>query len=371
MTKVLMAMSGGVDSTVSALLLREKGYDLVGLTMRLYPPTPQKWIGENGEVKLPLAELTEDEQSAMAMAKSLGIDFHLIDLSLTFEEKVIRPFIETYEKGGTPNPCVFCNKHIKFGALFSYARSYGCDFVSTGHYASVERVQGTYQLKRGKDRSKDQSYMLFQMGQKELSKVLFPLGELYKEEVRTIAEKAGLASWNRPDSEDICFIPNGNYVDFCQRHERKKYGPGKLVDRTGEFLGEGKNPIAYTIGQRRGLGLARPEPTYVLDKDMEKGAVIVGKEEDLFFQQISCSNWNWMSGKCPQDPLYGQVKIRYLAKEAPCVMESLSAYPDRDKVVIRFDKPQRAPAPGQSAVAYDGDLVLGGGTICKVLDKEE
>ena len=371
MTKVLIAMSGGVDSTVAAYLLKEKGFDLVGLTMRLYPPTPEKFIGENGELDIHRIDLTQDEESARDMAQSLGIDFHLVDLSAHFEEKVIRPFIKTYEKGWTPNPCVFCNKYLKFGALFSYAKIYGLDFVSTGHYASVESVQGTYQLKRGRDQSKDQSYMLFQMGQEELSKVLFPLGGFYKEEVRTIAEKAGLASWNRPDSEDICFIPDGNYVEFCQNHDHKIYPPGTLVNRRGEVLGKGKSPMAYTIGQRRGLGLALPRPAYVLDKNMERGEVIVGDEEELFFQEIFCPDWNWMSGKRPEGLCRAQVKIRYLAKEAPCLIKSLSSSSGPDQVLIRFDRPQRAPAPGQSAVAYDGDLVLGGGTITKIFDPED
>lgn len=376
MTKVLMAMSGGVDSTVAAYLLKKKGYEVLGLTMRLYPPSPKKIVGKNGELDINKIELTEEEKLAKDMARNLGIEFHLIDLSDRFEDKVIQPFIRSYERGRTPNPCVFCNKHLKFGALFSYAKLYGCDFIATGHYASVEKEQGKYILKRGQDRSKDQSYMLFQMTQEELSKVIFPLGDFSKEEVRSLAEEAGLKVWNRPDSEDICFIPEGDYIKFLESFQGKKYGPGKLVDENGKVLGKGKSPIAYTIGQRRGLGLAMPYPVYVLDKNMDSEEIVVGKEDRLFFKEIFCPDWNWMSGQRPEEAVDAQVKIRYLAREAPCTISSLGPRPDSkepslDQVKITFDQPQRAPAPGQSAVAYDGDLVLGGGTIDKILDKEE
>ena len=349
---VLVAMSGGVDSSVCGLLLREAGYDCRGVMMRLFSP-------EDILSNAPCADKNA-EADAARVAVALGFPFSVHDFSGEFRREVIEYFIRTYEAGGTPNPCVQCNKTMKFGKLIELALAQNCDKIATGHYARIVKdANGRSLLICAADRPKDQTYVLWQLSQEQLSRTLLPLGELTKAEVRAIAEAHGLCNANRKDSQDICFIPDGDYAAFIEHVTHKKPVPGNFVDLDGRVLGKHQGAIRYTVGQRKGLGIALGAPAYVCSKDMKMNTVTLGKNEDLFRDTLTAHEINLIATDKLTAPIRAEAKIRYSAQPAPCTVEQT----ENDTLVVRFDTPQRAITGGQSLVLYDGDTVIGGGII--------
>jgi tRNA-specific 2-thiouridylase len=345
----MVAMSGGVDSSVAALLLQEAGYDCMGAMMRLFSPD-----------ELMITAPVEDPRDAKKIAALLGISFHVYDCAEAFRRHVIDYFIQTYQNGGMPNPCVVCNRTMKFGHLLELARTEGCERIATGHYARIERnEQGRYLLRVATDSSKDQSYVLWQLTQDQLAHTLFPLGELKKSEIRELAASNGFLNAERRDSQDICFIPDGDYVGFIERNSDLQPSVGNFVDCNGNILGQHLGHLRYTVGQRKGLGIAFGVPTYVCAKDAASNTVTLGSNEDLFRRELTAHSINLISCERLEAPTRVLAKVRYKAAPAPAVVEQL----DDDRIVVRFDEPQRAICPGQSVVLYDGEYVLGGGVI--------
>ena len=350
--KVLAAMSGGVDSSAAALLLQEQGFEVVGATVKMFgnkdigiqePDTPKKDIVDAQEV-----------------AAKLQIEHHVLDFSSCFKRCVIDHFVDEYRRGRTPNPCVDCNKHIKFGILFDEALKLGCDYLATGHYARVlyNESRSRWLLARADDANKDQSYMLFNLTQEQLSHILFPLANLSKDAIRAKAESKGLVVANKPDSQDICFVPDGDYAKVINRLGIKSR-PGKFVHINGEVLGTHRGQIHYTIGQRKGLGLAYAYPLYVIRKDIGRNQVILGPNEALFQQDLWARDVNFIAIEALTQPLKVTAKTRYRQKDVPATIE-----PAADgRVHVIFDEPQRAITPGQAVVFYDGNYVVGGGII--------
>jgi tRNA-specific 2-thiouridylase len=330
-----------VDSAVSVLLLQEQGYAVGGATMLLQP-----------------CGLQEAEDAAQS-AQRLGIEFHVFDWQAQFRRDVIEPFKQVYVRGGTPNPCIFCNKALKFGAFLEQALALGYDGVATGHYARVKKENGRYLLYTAEDCTKDQTYMLWSLSQDVLSHVRFPLGQLTKTEVREIAAAHGFTNAQRKDSQDICFIPDGNYVDFIRRYAGHTPTPGHFVDADGRVLGDHAGMLHYTIGQRKGLGVAFGHPVYVLDKNARTGEVVLGENEALLRRTPGAHSVNWISGIAPKGALRVQAKIRYAHDAADATVWQT----DEHHIRVEFDTPQRAIARGQSVVLYDGDVLLGGGII--------
>ncbi len=347
--KALIAMSGGVDSTVAALLCQKAGYNCEGVTMRLF---------DNEQCDKPCGT-DENIKDAAAVSDALGFPHRVFDLREEFKNKIISRFIEVYEAGGTPNPCIECNRRIKFGKLIEMALRAGFDYVATGHYAAIEEKNGRYHLKRAADRDKDQSYVLYSLTQHQLAHTLLPLGGYSKPEIRAIAEENGLKTAGKKDSQDICFVPDGDYAAFIEEFSGRSYPEGDFVDRDGKRLGTHKGIIRYTIGQRRGLGLALPAPMYVCEKDIPNNRVVLCSNEELFTRELTVGDFNWIAFDTPPSSLRASVKVRYAHKEQPADITLLGD----GKVRIVFDEPQRAIAKGQAAVLYDGDYVLGGGTI--------
>lgn len=344
--KAMVAMSGGVDSAVAALLVRDAGYDTAGLTMRL-------WDGKKSQDDINTAD-------ARAVADHLQIPHHTVSLDEDFYRHVVMPFIDEYVAGRTPNPCVICNRDIKFGSLLKAAKALGYDRMATGHYARVERNEnGRFLLKKARDESKDQSYFLWTLTQDVLSSVLFPLGNYTKAEIRAIAATHELASAHRSDSQDICFIPNGDYIAFIESKTRQTFPKGKFVDTNGIVLGEHEGLIRYTIGQRKGLGIALGEPMFVKEKNPLDNTVTLCRNDALFSQELTATDINLISCDTIPAPVRLQAKIRYRHAPAEAVVEQI----DDKRLSVRFDIPQRAIAPGQSLVLYDGDTVVGGGII--------
>ena len=350
----IIAMSGGVDSAVAALLLQQEGFAVTGVTMRLFcdgDPIPTADNVTN--------DITPDIRDARAVADRLGIPHLVCRLERTFCDRVVDDFVRIYLDGGTPNPCVICNKTIKFGALIDFARANGLEYAATGHYARVCEQDGRYLIYRARDEKKDQSYMLWSLSQEVLSRVRFPLGELTKAEVREIAAAHGFASADRKDSQDICFLPDGNYADFIRRYAGHVPSPGKFVDREGNILGDHPGMLHYTIGQRKGLGIALGRPMYVCDKNAQTGDVVLCDDEQLYSRTLTAKSVNFIPFDALTAPMRVEAKIRYAHKAAPATV-----YPtDENTVRVEFDEPQRAIARGQSVVFYDDDLLVGGGII--------
>ena len=351
MKKVLIAMSGGVDSSATALLMRDKGYLCTGVTMRLHS---SKDIATDGCVT------SRDIDDAREVCKELGIDFSVVDFSEDFDKYVIRSFIEAYENGSTPNPCIECNFHLKFKKLFEHARELGCDAIATGHYARIEYDEKYARrvLKKGVDASKDQSYVLFRLTREQIEHTIFPLGSLSKSEVRALAERAGLDVSAKRDSQDICFIPDGDYAGFIERYTKRTYPSGNFITLDGKVLGQHKGIIRYTIGQGKGLGLALPHRMYVCEKRLDTNEVVIGDDSDLFSRELYASNVNLIAVDDISAPMRVKAKVRYKHTE-----QNAYASIENGLLHIVFDEPVRAICKGQSVVLYDGDIVIGGGII--------
>lgn len=342
MKKVMIGMSGGVDSAVSAYLLKKSGYDVTGVTLRL--------CNEN----------ERDAYDAKAVSDKIGVAHIVDDMSDIFTKKVIEDFIDCYKQGGTPNPCIVCNKHIKFGAMLDYAIKNGMDYIATGHYARIEKNhEGRYLLRKAADESKDQTYVLYSLTQEQLSRVLFPLGELSKNEVRAIADEQGLVNAHKRDSQDICFVPDGDYAAFIESYTGESFPRGAFVDRDGNKLGEHKGIIRYTIGQRKGLGIALGAPAFVCAKNVDDNTVLLGKNEDLFSKILTAHSVNLITCDSIDVPMRVYAKVRYNQKEQPATVISIG----EGRIKVEFDEPQRAISKGQSVVLYDNDTVVGGGII--------
>lgn len=351
--RALIAMSGGVDSSVAALLMKNEGYVPIGCTMKLY---------DNEDIGISKGHTCcalDDVEDARAVANRLGIPYYVFNFKDSFREKIIDKFVETYENGMTPNPCIDCNRYMKFDRLYERAKVLGCDYIVTGHYARIRRNENGFQLLKAVDDTKDQSYVLYQMKQQELANTRFPLGELTKNEVRRIAEEYEFINAKKPDSQDICFVPNGDYVATIKRFSGKEYEQGEFVDKFGNVLGKHKGIIAYTIGQRKGLGISSDRPLYVCEIDKKNNKVILGDNKDLFSKSVDVYDINWISGIEPLNPVKCKVKLRYQMVEQPAII-----YLGKNNTAhIEFEEPQRARTPGQAAVFYDGEVVLGGGII--------
>lgn len=355
MKKALIAMSGGVDSSVAALLTARDGWECIGCTMRLYDNRDAGLDEESGCCSL------DDVEAARSVARRMGMPFHVFNFTADFRRRVMAPFAESYSRGLTPNPCIECNRAMKFEKLLSRARELGCQSLVTGHYAQIRFEGGRWRLYKAEDESRDQSYVLYMLTQEQLSAVRFPLGGLTKAEVRAIAREQGFENAGKPDSQDICFVPDGDYAAMIRRFTGREPVPGDFVDGEGRVLGRHRGIECYTVGQRRGLGLAFGEPVYVTALRPEDNTVVLGPKEELFRRRVYVENFHWISGEIPAAPLRGEARIRYRHAAEPAMAVPLEG----GGLLLEFDQPQRAPAPGQAAVLYDGGEVLGGGMIIR------
>lgn len=346
-------MSGGVDSSVAALLLKEQGYTVTGMMLRLW--------SEAGKEDSNRCCTPDAVGQARRVAAKLDIPFYVIDAKEIFRQTVVGAFLEGYARGETPNPCLVCNRQIRWEFLLNHALALGADFMATGHYVRKRvTAEGRQELLRGIDPSKDQSYVLHVLSQEKLARALFPVGDYPKTEIRRLAEAAGLAVAKRPDSQDLCFLAGEDYRGFLQRHAPEILQPGEIVRRSGQVIGRHSGLPNYTIGQRKGLGIASAVPLYVIAKDAVTNRLIVGDADELGSRSLLAGNLHWTSGIAPQTPFRAEVKSRYTAQAAPAVVTPLSA--GRQAAVV-FDTPQRDLTPGQAAVFYQDEVVLGGGAI--------
>ena len=351
-SKALIAMSGGVDSSVAAFLTAQDGYSCIGGTMLLY---------DCGDVCGSSAAVGD----ARAVAQRLGMPFHIFDLTGKFRECVIDDFVSSYENGLTPNPCIRCNRHLKFSAFLEKAKELGCECMVTGHYARIRKdeTSGRLLLCKAADPAKDQSYFLYAITQEQLRHIRFPLGELTKEQVRSIALEQGFINAKKRDSQDICFVPDGDYFAFLQKLTGKEYVPGSFLDTSGNIVGTHHGAVGYTLGQRKGLGLAMGQPVYVCHKDMTHNTVTVGTEDTLFRKELLANDWFFFPFPDLTRPLEVEAKTRSRMSQQPATV-----YPEANGYCrVVFHEPQRAITPGQAVVLYDGDVVVGGGTITEVI----
>ena len=360
--KAIIAMSGGVDSSVAALLCQRQGFDCMGVTLKLYD-NQDAGLGEASFPGEKTCCSVDDVADARSVAFRLGMPFYVFNFKEAFRREVMDRFAAAYQRGETPNPCVDCNRYIKFGKLMRRGEEIGFPYVATGHYARVEQDQATgrWLLKKGLDENKDQSYMLYSLTQWELSRLLLPLGGLTKEETRRLAEEHGFVNARKRDSQDICFVPDGDYAAFIRRWTGRDFPPGDFVGTQGEVYGQHKGIIHYTVGQRKGLGLSFPQPMFVKELDVENNQVVLSKAEELFSQTVTARDVNLISVESIPEPLRVKARVRYRQKEQPATV--VQTGPDELRVV--FDQPQRAITPGQALVLYDGDTVVGGGRIVR------
>ena len=354
--KALVAMSGGVDSSIAAYLTSKQGYACIGCTMKLYG---------NMDIGISCSRTCcslDDVEDARSVAYRLGMPYYVFNFTRDFREKVIQKFVQSYESGATPNPCIDCNRYMKFDKLYERAIILGCEYIVTGHYARIEYNGNRYLLKKALDETKDQSYVLYSMTQEQLAHTLFPLGTMTKADVRTLAGENGFINAEKPDSQDICFVPDGDYAAFLERYTGKTYPSGQFIDTSGAVLGQHKGIIRYTIGQRRGLGISSDSPLYVTAIDPMENTVTLSHGDGLYANTVIASDINLISVAEITQPMRVKAKIRYRQKEQPATVTQIG-----DSLKIEFDELQRAPTLGQAIVLYDGDTVVGGGTISQVI----
>ncbi len=358
--KVAVGMSGGVDSSVAAYLLKEQGYDVIGVTMQIWQDEDPLAQAENGGC-CGLSAVDD----ARRVADRLGIPYYVLNFKREFKENVIDYFMDEYIHARTPNPCIACNRYVKWEALLNRARELGCDYIATGHYARVVQLDnGRYALKKSATDRKDQTYALYNLTQEQLAHTLMPVGEYEKEQIREIAAKIGLLIANKPDSQEICFIPDNDYAGYIERESGKTFPKGNFVDLEGNILGTHKGIIHYTIGQRKGLGLSMGSPVFVVDIRPETNEVVIGSNLDTFHDSLYAGKVNLMSVDALEGEREVVAKIRYSHKGAPCRIKMVN----EDTVLCKFEEPVRAITPGQAVVFYDGDIVLGGAVIDRVAE---
>ncbi len=367
--KIAVAMSGGVDSSAAAAILKEHGHDLVGFTMQLWNQRRGISTDENGDPLPSRCCSLDDVYDARRVAEELGFPFYVLNLEKDFERDVVQPFISSYLSGETPIPCVACNSRLKFASLERLASSLGCDKVATGHYARVEfdANANRYRLYRGRNPEKDQSYFLWELTQSQLAKAMFPLGEMSKPEVREVAREHSLAIAEKAESQEICFVPDGNYAGFIDRYleaegaTERLPGQGEIVDTRGVPVGQHQGIHRFTVGQRRGIGVAGKTPLYVVSIDANRNRVVVGNDQELAGTEFTAAGVNWIAIDGPEGPLRADVRVRYRHTAAAATITPL----EHNRVRVEFSEPQRAITPGQATVFYRGDEVVGGGWIVK------
>ncbi|HEX8890520.1 MAG TPA: tRNA 2-thiouridine(34) synthase MnmA [Pyrinomonadaceae bacterium] len=367
--KIAVAMSGGVDSSAAAAILKAEGHELVGFTMQLWNQRRGISVDEHGEPLASRCCSLDDVYDARRVAEELGFPFYVLNLERDFERDVVEPFVASYLNGETPIPCVACNSRLKFASLDRLAASLGCDKVATGHYARVDfdEKANRYRLFRGRNLQKDQSYFLWELTQEQLSRSMFPLGEMSKPEVRDVARSNSLAVAEKAESQEICFVPDGNYAGFIDRYleaedeTERLPGEGEIVNARGEVLSKHEGIHRYTIGQRRGIGIAHERPLYVISIDAPNNRVVVGSQEELLSDEFTAAGVNWIAFDEPGAPIRAEVRVRYRHTAAPAIITAL----ENNRARITFDEPQRAITPGQATVFYRNDEVIGGGWIEK------
>jgi tRNA-specific 2-thiouridylase len=355
MARVIVGMSGGVDSSVTAAVLKQQGHDVIGVTLNVWPDLPNMPEIQREDACCALGAV----EDARRVADKLDVPYYVLNFREVFEDKVIKDFVQTYASGRTPNPCIRCNQFIKFDALLVKARQLRAQYVATGHYARIEHGEPN-RLRKAADPSKDQSYVLYVMSQERLGAAMMPLGDFSKSSTRQMASDFGLSVANKPESQDICFVPFKRYTEFIELYAPEILQPGPVVNASGKVLGEHRGVALHTVGQRRGLGIAAGEPLFVTGIEPSTNTVVVGDASELLKSSCRLEDVNWIAGELSDEPLRAMGKARYRSSEVPCTVRR-----DDEGVVVDFDEPQRALTPGQALVLYEGEYVLGGGTISR------